>query len=61
MTLSTAESEYIAATEAVKEGIWIQGLLKELHLFQGTATLSLIVKVQSICAKFHCITTMKAR
>lgn len=39
VTLSTAEAEYIAATEGVKEGIWIQGLLRELHEFQGTTTL----------------------
>ncbi|OAE34530.1 hypothetical protein AXG93_1247s1020 [Marchantia polymorpha subsp. ruderalis] len=32
--LSIVEAEYIAAIEAVKEGIWIQGLLRELHVFQ---------------------------
>ena len=35
VTLSTAEAEYIAATEAVKEDLWIQGMLKELHMFTG--------------------------
>ncbi|OAE23598.1 hypothetical protein AXG93_4316s1300 [Marchantia polymorpha subsp. ruderalis] len=39
VTLFTAKAEYIVAIEAMKEGIWIQGLLKELHVFQGTATL----------------------
>lgn len=39
VTLSTAEAEYIAATEAVKEGIWLQGLLKELKLMNGVTTI----------------------
>ena len=39
VTLSTAEAEYVAATEAVKEGIWLQGLLKELKLMNGVTTI----------------------
>ncbi|KAL6556363.1 hypothetical protein OROGR_005651 [Orobanche gracilis] len=30
VTLSTAESEYVAATEAFKEAIWLKGLLTEI-------------------------------
>nr|XP_016456073.1 PREDICTED: receptor-like protein 12 [Nicotiana tabacum] len=32
VALSTAEAEYMAITEAVKEAIWLQGLLRELDL-----------------------------
>ena len=32
MALSTTELEYIATIEAIKEGIWLQGLLGELKL-----------------------------
>jgi transposase InsO family protein len=38
VTLSTAEAEYIAATEAIKEGIWLQGMLKELEIYNETVT-----------------------
>ena len=38
VALSTTEAEYIAATEGIKEGIWIQGLLQELKIYNGTAT-----------------------
>lgn len=38
VALSTTEAEYIAATEAVKEGIWIQGMLQELQIYGGVAT-----------------------
>lgn len=31
VALSTTESEYVAATSAVKEGLWITKLLIELH------------------------------
>lgn len=30
MALSTTESEYIAVTEAVKESLWLKGLISEL-------------------------------
>ena len=30
VALSTTESEFMAATECVKEALWLQGLLKEL-------------------------------
>jgi hypothetical protein len=32
VTLSTAEAEYVALTEAVKEGLWIRNLLQELNV-----------------------------
>ncbi|KAL5564826.1 hypothetical protein UlMin_027990 [Ulmus minor] len=38
VTLSSMEVEYIAATEAVNEGLWLQGLLKELGFLKGKAT-----------------------
>ena len=31
VTLSTAEAEYVAATHATKEGIWLQRLIGELY------------------------------
>ena len=34
VTLSSTEAEYIAATEAAKEGIWLKGLLEELNLLE---------------------------
>ena len=38
VALSTTEAEYIAATEAIKEGVWIQGMLRELGIYNGIAT-----------------------
>ena len=38
MALSTTESEYIATTEAIKEDIWIKGLMKEIKLLNGIPT-----------------------
>jgi hypothetical protein len=32
VALSTCEAKYVAASEAAKEGLWIQGLLHELKL-----------------------------
>ena len=34
VTLSTAESEYIAATHAAKEAIWLQRLIGEMFLLR---------------------------
>ena len=34
MALSTTEAEYMAITEAVKEAIWLHGLLKDLGVSQ---------------------------
>ena len=39
VTLSTTEVEYISATEAIKEGVWVQGLLHELNVYKGVATI----------------------
>ncbi|KAI5672357.1 hypothetical protein M9H77_12721 [Catharanthus roseus] len=33
--LSTAQAEYIAATQAIKEAFWLQGLLSKLHLLHS--------------------------
>ncbi|KAL5581648.1 hypothetical protein UlMin_014090 [Ulmus minor] len=38
VALSTTKAEYIAATEAIKEVLWLQGLLKELKLLEDKAT-----------------------
>lgn len=35
MVLSTIEAEYIALTEAAKEGVWLKGLTEELRFKQG--------------------------
>ncbi|XP_062075011.1 secreted RxLR effector protein 161-like [Humulus lupulus] len=34
VALSTTESEYIAVTEAIKEAIWIKGLMEEVQLLR---------------------------
>ena len=41
VALSTTEAEFMAATDAIKECLWIQGLLKELKIFEGTAEINL--------------------
>ncbi|CAM8959954.1 unnamed protein product [Rhodiola kirilowii] len=43
VTISTTESEYIALCDALKEAMWLQGMLSEAKLFSGTA----IVKCDS--------------
>ena len=35
VALSTIEAEYIAATEAMKEALWLQGLVKELGVLNS--------------------------
>ncbi|XP_075102703.1 secreted RxLR effector protein 161-like [Nicotiana tabacum] len=39
VALSTTEAEYMAITEAVKEAIWLQGLLRDLGIGQENITL----------------------
>ena len=38
VTLSTTEAEYMALTEAAKEGIWLKGLVSDLGLHHDQAT-----------------------
>lgn len=38
VALSTTEAEYMAVTEAVKEGIWLKGILRELGINQEVVT-----------------------
>ena len=35
VALSSTEAEYVVVTDAFKEVIWLQGLLKEIHMLQG--------------------------
>ncbi|KAL5538348.1 hypothetical protein UlMin_042297 [Ulmus minor] len=37
VALSTTEAEYIAATKAIKEALWLQGILQELKLMEDNA------------------------
>ncbi|CAM8938448.1 unnamed protein product [Rhodiola kirilowii] len=39
VTISSTESEYIALCDAVKEAMWLQGMLSEAKLFSGTAVI----------------------
>ena len=39
VALSTTEAEYMAVTEAVKEAIWLRGLLEELGISQRSVTI----------------------
>ncbi|GJX41365.1 hypothetical protein Tco_0256355 [Tanacetum coccineum] len=40
VALSTTEAEYMALTEAVKEAIWLRGLLKELGVELNTVAVN---------------------
>jgi len=39
LTLSTTEAEYMALTKAVKEGIWLKGLVSDLGIHHNQASL----------------------
>ncbi|GAB2291727.1 hypothetical protein Dimus_038172 [Dionaea muscipula] len=39
VALSTTEAEYVAITDIFKEGIWVQGLLKEINLLRTCCTI----------------------
>ena len=39
IALSTTESKYIAATEAIKEAIWLQGIMLELKMLDQKVTM----------------------
>ncbi|KAF0713812.1 hypothetical protein AaE_011702 [Aphanomyces astaci] len=39
VALSTCESEYVAAAEATKDGLWLRGLLDDIGETQATSTL----------------------
>ncbi|XP_031261280.1 secreted RxLR effector protein 161-like [Pistacia vera] len=39
VALSTTEAEYVAVTDAFKEAIWLQGILKEINLMNGPVTI----------------------
>jgi hypothetical protein len=39
VAMSTTEVEYMAATEAAKEALWLTGLVKELCIQQGRVSL----------------------
>ena len=41
MALSTTEAEYIAATKAMKEVLWLQGLVKELGVLNSVVKIFL--------------------
>ncbi|PON38935.1 hypothetical protein PanWU01x14_308500 [Parasponia andersonii] len=38
VALSTTEAEYIALTKAVREALWLRGLITDLRLKQGSLT-----------------------
>ena len=48
VALSTTEAEFMAITEAIKESIWLRGLVGELHSCQGETIVHCIVKVPYI-------------
>jgi hypothetical protein len=53
VTLSTTEAEYMALTEAAKEGIWLKGLVSDLGIHHDQATV-FCDSLSAIClAKDH--------
>lgn len=40
VVLSTTEAEYMAMTEAVKEAIWLRGIISDFGLIQGSVTIN---------------------
>ncbi|XP_075092013.1 secreted RxLR effector protein 161-like [Nicotiana tabacum] len=57
VALSTTEAEYMAITEAVKEAIWLQGLLRELGynenlLLENASTIGILLENPS-SSKFY--------
>ncbi|GJY20035.1 retrovirus-related pol polyprotein from transposon TNT 1-94, partial [Tanacetum coccineum] len=46
VALSTIEAEYMALTEAVKEAIWLRGLLEELDVELNTVAVTVIIRAR---------------
>jgi hypothetical protein len=55
VALSTTESEYIVVAKAVKEVLWLTGLVKELGVEQVELSCIVIVKVSFTYQRTKCI------